>query len=149
MFSSYGRGCSSELIQAVDRFVTPPLSGTPVLQAVPRGFVAARDVLVVALADHNNHNILLAYWICRRHLSCGILLITHLKFWIAFYWRFKDWWLFYLPPDLTFTDSTFSPQIAFTFFAGIIFLCSLNWQFFITETGVLTARYWLKVKFRL
>ena len=54
--------------------------------------------------------------VCRWHLSCGILFIAHLEFWIAFYQRFKDWWLFYLLPRLTFTDSTFSPQIAFTFF---------------------------------
>jgi hypothetical protein len=62
------------------------------------------------------HSILLAYCICRWHLSCGIFFITHLEFWIALYSRCEDWWLFYLPPGLTFTDSTFSLQIAFTFF---------------------------------
>jgi len=44
VFSSYGRGSSSQLVQAVDRFVTPPLSGTPVIQALPRGVMVPQGV---------------------------------------------------------------------------------------------------------
>jgi hypothetical protein len=55
VFSSYERGCSSELVQAVDRFLIP----TPLRNPHPTGTAkgcrgAARDILVVALAGHNN-----------------------------------------------------------------------------------------------
>ena len=54
MFSSYGRGRRSELVQAADRFRTP----TPLRNHHPTGSTkgcrgAARDILVVALAGHN------------------------------------------------------------------------------------------------
>ena len=48
----YGNGYSSELVQAVDRFVThTPLRNTN--HTGSTGFGAARDILVVALAVHN------------------------------------------------------------------------------------------------
>ena len=55
MFSSYGKGCRIELVQAVDRFLTP----TPLKNSHPTGSAkgcrgAARDILVVALAGHNS-----------------------------------------------------------------------------------------------
>ena len=54
MFSSHGKGCSSESVQAVDRLLTP----TTVRNSHPTGSAkgcrgAARDILVVALAGHN------------------------------------------------------------------------------------------------
>jgi len=54
VFSSYGRG-SSDLVQAVDHFLTP----TPLKNSHPTGSAkgchgAARDILVVALAGHNS-----------------------------------------------------------------------------------------------
>jgi len=54
VFSSYGKGCSSESVQAVDRFLTP----TPLRNSHPTGSAkgcrgAARDILVVAMAVHN------------------------------------------------------------------------------------------------
>ena len=39
-FYSEGRGCSSQSVQAADRFVPAPLSGTTILQDLPRGVVA-------------------------------------------------------------------------------------------------------------
>jgi hypothetical protein len=55
VFSSYGRGCSSKLVQAVDRFLIP----THLRNHNPTGTAkgcraAARDILVVAMAGHNN-----------------------------------------------------------------------------------------------
>jgi len=57
VFSSYGKGCSNELVQAVDRFLTP----TPLRNSHPTGSAkgcrgAARDILVVALAGHNSQS---------------------------------------------------------------------------------------------
>jgi len=54
VFSSYWRGRSSELVQAVDRFITH----TPLRNPHPTGSAkgcrgAARDILVVARAGHN------------------------------------------------------------------------------------------------
>jgi len=54
VFPSYGRGCNSEVVQAVVRFVNP----TPLRNTHPTGTAkgcrdAARDILVVALAGHN------------------------------------------------------------------------------------------------
>ena len=54
VFSSYGRGCSSELFQAVDRFLTP----TPLRNPHPTGSAkgcrdVAKDILVLALAGQN------------------------------------------------------------------------------------------------
>jgi hypothetical protein len=44
VFSSYGRLCSSELVQAVDCFLTTALSGTLILQEMPRGVVAPQGI---------------------------------------------------------------------------------------------------------
>jgi len=46
MFSSYGRLCGNELVQAVDHFLTTPttLSGTPILQELSRGVVAPQGI---------------------------------------------------------------------------------------------------------
>jgi len=54
VFTSYGRGSSSELFQSVDRFLIP----TPLRNPHPTGSAkgcrgAARDILVVDLAGHN------------------------------------------------------------------------------------------------
>ena len=89
VFSSYGRGCSSELVQAVDRFITltPPRNSHPTGSAKGcRG--AAWDILVVALASHNT-----AIPPCmvpqmignRMMLRCGRLVRLCVK-----YWRNRD-----------------------------------------------------------
>jgi len=54
VFSSYGKGCSSESVQAVDRFLTPtPLRNSHPTESAKGCRGAARDILVVALAGHN------------------------------------------------------------------------------------------------
>jgi hypothetical protein len=55
----------------------------------------------------------------------------------------KAQWLLYVPPGLTFTNSTFCPHSVFMCFVwiseqtAIISLCSINWLVFITETECL------------
>jgi len=54
VYSSYRRGCSGVLVQAVDCLLTP----TPLRNPHPTGSAkgccgAARDILVVALVGHN------------------------------------------------------------------------------------------------
>jgi hypothetical protein len=52
----------------------------------------------------------------------------------------KAQWFLYVPPGLTFANSTFCPHSAFMCFVwiseqtAIISLCSINWQVFRTET---------------
>jgi hypothetical protein len=54
---------------------------------------------------------------------------------------FKAQWLLYVPPGLTFTNSTFCPHSVFMCFVwisektAIISLYSINWLVFVTETG--------------
>ena len=62
VFPSYGRGCNSELVQAVVLLVTP----APVWNRNPAGTErgcrgAARDILVVALAGNNRSRMI---WAC-------------------------------------------------------------------------------------
>jgi len=54
-FPSYGRGCNSEVVQAVVCFVTPAPLRNPHPAGTAKGCRGAtRDVLVVALAGHNS-----------------------------------------------------------------------------------------------
>jgi hypothetical protein len=56
VFSSYGRGCNNEVIQAVVRFVTPAPLRNPHPAGTAKGCRdAVKDFLLVTLAGHNKH----------------------------------------------------------------------------------------------
>jgi len=55
VFPSYERGCNSELVQAVVRFVTPAPLRNPHPTGSAKGCCgAARDIMVLALVGHNS-----------------------------------------------------------------------------------------------
>ena len=74
---------------------------------------------MVALAGHNNHNILLAYCICRWHLSCGILLYHASRILDCIFINAVKWRLFYLPPGLTFTFYVQPTNCIYMFVQGL------------------------------
>jgi hypothetical protein len=60
--------------------------------------------------------------------------------WMCAFYRWRAQWLLYVPPGLTFTNSTFCPHSVFMCFVwiaeqtAIISLYSINWLVCITET---------------
>ena len=83
---------------------------------------------------------------CERWLSCSICLTVALtaytigQHFSLLVWSSKAQWSLYVPPGLTFTNSTFCPHSVFVCFVwiweqtAIISLYSINWLVFIMET---------------
>jgi hypothetical protein len=84
-------------------------------------------------------------FLCLKHSPlwqmCNKVQVKVIRVILCVEWAIRAQWLLYVPPGLTFPNSTFCPHSVFMCFVwiseqtAIISLYSINWLVFVTETG--------------